>query len=73
MSRVQNLDMDSEVVLVFYKKPVYKKHEAEIRQKLRNTGRLSFKSKLEKPIFARKLKLNWKQHTNNIRLSNGLV
>ena len=49
----------------FYNKQVYKKHEAQIRQKLRNsTGGQSSKSKLEKSVFATLL-LNWK-NTNNI-------
>ena len=42
----------------FYKKQVYMKDEAQIRQKLgkqlRSTGRLSFKCKLEESVFARK-------------------
>ena len=29
--------------MFFYKKHVYKKHEAEIKQKLENKGRLYFK------------------------------
>ena len=42
----------------FNKTEVYKKHEtqnqAEIKKQLRNTGRLSFESKLEKSVFLRK-------------------
>ena len=34
-----------------YKKQVYKRHEAQVVQKLRNTGRLSLKSIHEKSVF----------------------
>ena len=55
---------------VFHKKQVLKKHEVQLRQKLtkivRNTGRMRFKSKLEKTVLARqftiKLKTSYKKH-----------
>ena len=36
-------DKDFISMRIFYKKHVYKKHEAEIRQELRNIGRLGLK------------------------------
>ena len=39
----------------FYKKLVYKKHEAKIQEHLRNIGRMSFKLQLAKPVFASNL------------------
>ena len=49
-----------------FKKHVCRKHEAQIRQKLRDTGRLSFKSKLEKSVFTKSvllsLEIKCKQH-----------
>ena len=42
---------------VFHKKHVYKKNEAEISQKLRNMGRLSLESKLEKTVVVRNILL----------------
>ena len=49
-------------VFLFYKKQVYKKQ-------LRNTGKPSFES-LKNLLLRENFLLNWKQNTNNIRLSN---
>ena len=59
-----------------HKKERYKKHGAQIRQKLRNIGGLNFKSKLEKtdtlPTVASfgllLLKLNFKNFQTYLRL-----
>ena len=57
----------------FYKKQGDKKHEAQIRQKLGNTGRVRCKSKPEKPVFARKFLIELEKNRNNTRLSNDFL